>query len=101
MNQTMNESMMMGLTKSLNKPSSNVNHQNYKIYFEELHNHKSKYVLNFTQVPLNEITKVIEILITRKFFLRDVPTEVEIYENVKYQRYFEGNTFDLIRIGFK
>lgn len=97
----MNEPMMLGLTKSINNPSSNVNHQNYKIYFEELHNQKSKYVLNFTQVPLNEIAKVLEILITRSFFLRDVPTEVELYENVKYQRYFDGKTFDLIRIGFK
>ena len=97
----MNESMM-AITKSQNHSSFNtVPHPNYKIYFDELHNQKSKYVLNFTQIATNEIPKLIETLLSRQFFLRDSPTEVELYENVKYQRYFEGKTFDLIRIGYK
>jgi hypothetical protein len=88
MNQTMNESMM-AITKSQNHSSFNtVPHPNYKIYFDELHNQKSKYVLNFTQIATNEIPKLIETLLSRQFFLRDSPTEVELYENVKYQRYF-------------
>lgn len=71
----------------------------YKIYFDEQGNNKSKFIFNFTQIPTDEIGKTMEILLSRRFFLAKLPFEVSLYEKVKYEKYHSGKCFDMIRLG--